>query len=58
MYMSTYGAMDKLKAPVVGIDDVRRALEETGGDKKAAAGRLGISRQGLYRILDAENKKP
>jgi hypothetical protein len=31
--------MDKLKAPVVRIDDVRRALDETGGDKKAAAGK-------------------
>jgi len=57
MYMSTYAAMDKLKAPVVGIDDVRRALQETGGDKKAAAGKLGISRQRLYRILEADDKK-
>jgi transcriptional regulator with PAS, ATPase and Fis domain len=57
MYISTYAAMDKLKAPVVGIDDMRRALEETGGDKKAAAGKLGISRQCLYRILEAEDKK-
>ncbi|CAB3801181.1 hypothetical protein [Pararobbsia alpina] len=57
MYMSTHAAMDKLKAPVVGIGDVRRALEETG-DKKAAAGKLGISRQRLYRILEAEDKKP
>lgn len=56
MYMSTYAAMDKLKAPVVGIDDVRRALQETGGDKKAAAGKLGISRQRLYRILEAADK--
>jgi integrase len=27
MYLSTYAAMDKLKAPVVKIDDVRRALQ-------------------------------
>jgi integrase len=58
MYISTYAAMDKLKAPVVGIDDVRRALEEAGGEKKSAAGRLGISRQRLYRILEAESRKP
>jgi integrase len=57
MYISTYAAMDRLKAPVVGIDDVRLALDETGGDKKAAAGKLGISRQRLYRILEAESKK-
>jgi DNA-binding NtrC family response regulator len=38
---------------VVGIDDVRRALEETRGEKKAAAGKLGISRQRLYRFLEA-----
>jgi integrase len=56
MYMSTYAAMDRLKAPVFGIDDVRRALEETGGDKKAAAGKLGISRQRLYRILEANER--
>jgi len=53
MYISTYASMDRLKAPVVGIEDVRRALAETGGDKKAAAGKLGISRQKLYRALEA-----
>jgi integrase len=57
MYMSTRATMARLKAPAVGIDDVRRALEETGGDKKAAAAKLGISRQRLYRILEAEEKK-
>lgn len=57
MYISTYAAMDKLKAPVVGIDDVRRALEETGGDKSAAAGKLGITRQRLYRILAKDATK-
>jgi integrase len=58
MYISTYAAMDKLKAPVVGIDDVRRALEESGGEKKAAAAKLGISRQRLYRILEAAGDRP
>ncbi len=58
MYISTYTAMDKLKAPVVEIDDVRLALDETGGDKKAAAVKLGISRQRLYRILDAAGDRP
>ena len=50
--------MDKLKAPVVGIEDVRRALEESGGDKKAAVAKLGISRQRLYRILEAAGDRP
>jgi integrase len=53
MYMSTYAAMDKLKAPVVTFADVERALAETNGNKKEAAAKLGISRQRLYRILGA-----
>jgi integrase len=57
MYMSTYAAMEKLKAPVVTIGDVHRALKDTGGDKKAAAGKLGISRQRLYRILEAASAR-
>jgi len=58
MYLSTDAAMNKLKAPVVGIDDVRRALEDAGGEKKAAAEKLGISRQRLYRILVAAGDHP
>jgi len=58
MYISTFNAMDKLKAPVIGIDDVRRALEESGGNKKAAAENLGVSRQNLYRVLAAAGDHP
>jgi integrase len=58
MYISTHAAMDKLKAPVVEIDDVRRALAEFGGEKKAAAAKLGISRQRLYRIMEAAGDRP
>ncbi|CAE6967346.1 integrase domain-containing protein [Paraburkholderia domus] len=53
MYISTPAAMARLKAPVITIVDVRRALEETGGNKKEAAARLGIARTRLYRILES-----
>ncbi|MGB8421378.1 integrase domain-containing protein [Paraburkholderia sp.] len=53
MYISTPAAMAKLRAPVVTIEDVRRTLEKTGGEKKAAAAKLGISRQKVYRILES-----
>jgi integrase len=51
MYISTPAAMAKLKAPVVTLDDVHRAIDATGGNKKAAAASLGISRQSVYRML-------
>lgn len=53
MYNSTWAALDKLKAPVVSIEDVRRTIGETGGNKKEAAARLGIARTRLYRILES-----
>jgi integrase len=52
-YMSTFPTMDRLKTPVVGIDEVLAALDKTHGDKKAAAALLGITRAKLYRIRDA-----
>jgi integrase len=58
MYLSTTAAMNKLRAPDVAIGDVRRALEESGGDKKAAAHALGISRQRVYRLLVAVGDHP
>jgi ActR/RegA family two-component response regulator len=33
-------------------DHIRRVLEETGGNKKATARLLGLSRRALYRRLD------
>lgn len=52
MYLSSWTAMDQLKAPVVTFEDVHRAIGETGGNKKEAAARLGIARTKLYRILE------
>lgn len=53
-YMSTPAAMAKRNTKSVGISDAKRAVEESGGDKTAAAEKLGISRTRLYRLLGAE----
>jgi DNA-binding NtrC family response regulator len=39
-------------------DQVRRVLQETGGNKAAAAKRLGVSRRSLYRWLDRLELSP
>jgi transcriptional regulator of acetoin/glycerol metabolism len=38
----------------VTIEQVNNALAASNGEKKAAAAALGISRTGLYRILQCE----
>jgi DNA-binding NtrC family response regulator len=38
-------------------DQIRRVLQEAGGNKAAAARRLGVSRRSLYRWLDRLNLK-
>lgn len=53
-YLSSYFVQKKLKAPKVTIEQVYEALAANNGEKKAAAAALGISRTGLYRILQCE----
>jgi transcriptional regulator with PAS, ATPase and Fis domain len=53
-YLSSYSVQRKLKTPKVTIEQVNNALAASNGEKKAAAAALGISRTGLYRILQCE----
>ena len=39
------------------IEHIQRALERTGGNKKAAAQMLGLSRRALYRRLEKHGIK-
>lgn len=43
---------DEPAGPPPSADQVRAALDETGGNKSLAARRLAISRRALYRLLD------
>ena len=45
-------ADDEPDGPPPTAEDVRAALDGTGGNKSLAARRLGISRRALYRLLD------
>lgn len=52
-YISTFARQERLAKPTPTIDEVRSALEAAAGNKSHAALALGISRQALYRLLDA-----
>lgn len=43
---------DEAAGPPPTADQVRAALDSTGGNKSLAARRLGISRRALYRLID------
>jgi len=43
---------DEPTGPPPTADEVRAALDSTGGNKSLAARRLGISRRALYRLID------
>jgi two-component system response regulator HydG len=45
-------AEEESGGPPPSADDVRAALDSTGGNKSLAARRLGISRRALYRLID------
>ena len=49
---------DDACGPPPGRDEVRTALEATGGNKSLAARRLGISRRALYRLIDKYGTPP
>ncbi|MCX5544647.1 integrase domain-containing protein [Paraburkholderia sp. CNPSo 3076] len=52
-YLSTFARQERLARPNPTIDEARAALETASGNKTHAAAALGISRQALYRLLDA-----
>jgi integrase len=52
-YLSTFATQDRKKREVITADQARAALERARGNKTHAAADLGISRQALYRALDA-----
>ncbi len=37
---------------------IRRALDETGGNKSLAARKLGVSRRALYRLIEKYEEAP
>jgi DNA-binding NtrC family response regulator len=49
---------DEPVGPPPGPEDVRTALDATGGNKSLAAQRLGISRRALYRLIDKYDTLP
>jgi transcriptional regulator of acetoin/glycerol metabolism len=52
-YLSTFARQERLAKPSPTIDEAAKALEAAGGNKTHAAAALGISRQALYRLLEA-----
>jgi len=48
-------ADDMLAGPPPTAEQLRDALDKTGGNKSLAAQRLGISRRALYRLIDKYN---
>ena len=51
-------AEDEPGGPPPDRDEVRTALDQTGGNKSLAARRLGISRRALYRLIDKYSTPP
>ena len=51
-------ADDEPVGPPPNRDEVRTALDVTGGNKSLAARRLGISRRALYRLIDKYGTPP
>jgi len=50
---------DDVQGPPPTEQEVREALEDTGGNKSLAARRLGVSRRALYRLLEKyEDSRP
>ena len=49
---------DEPAGPPPSREEVRTALDETGGNKSLAAQRLGISRRALYRLIDKYGTQP
>lgn len=53
-YLSTFAKQERLAKPNPTAGQARAALEAAGRNKTHAAAALGISRQALYRLLDAD----
>ncbi len=52
-YLSTFAMQDRMQRKLPTVGEARDALKAAAGNKSHAAKSLGISRQGLYRILGA-----
>jgi integrase len=55
-YMARYNAAAQQKSAAISLEQAQAVVVSTGGEKKAAAKLLGISRQSLYRILEREKR--
>lgn len=55
-YLSTFAMQDRMQRKLPTVEEARDALKAAAGNKSHAAKALGISRQGLYRILGAGEK--
>jgi integrase len=51
-YLARYNDVAQQKSAAITVEQAQAAIATAGGEKKAAAILLGISRQALYRILD------
>jgi hypothetical protein len=52
-YLSTFAKQERLAKAIPTVDEARDAVAAAGGNKTHAAAALGISRQALYRLLNA-----
>lgn len=53
-YLARYNDVAQQKSAAITLEQAEAAISSTGGEKKAAAKLLGISRQALYRLLERE----